>query len=69
MINRIKNRKRLTPFLMVVREFLQASGIAERHELHELKAAKQLFLRRQSRLMPQHAAIIRVIRAIRGQEK
>ena len=39
------------------------------HELHELKAAKQLFYRRQSRLMPQNAAIIRGIREIRGQRK
>jgi hypothetical protein len=34
------------------------------NELRELKAAKQLFNRRQSRLTPQHAAIIRVIRVI-----
>jgi hypothetical protein len=33
-----------------------------------LKAAKQLFYKRQSRLTPQNAAIIRVIREIRGQK-
>jgi hypothetical protein len=45
---------------------LQASGIAERHEF---KAALQLFKRRQNRLMPQHAAKIRVIREIDNNQK
>jgi hypothetical protein len=43
--------------------------VREFHELHELKAAKQLFYRRQSRLMPQNAAIIRVIREIDNKQK
>jgi hypothetical protein len=52
-------RKKAYAFGVFVREF---------HELHELKAAKQLFYRRQSRLTPQNAAIIRVIREISGQK-
>jgi hypothetical protein len=59
MINRIEIEKAYAFF----------GGCPRITRITRIESCKAAFLRRQSRLMPQHAAKIRVIREIRGQTK